>query len=72
MADNVENNNELTELSPSEYFEQVKERKNRITDDDLQKVYENCLELLNKYKITGQKKRYEKTYVPFRMYRKGT
>ena len=27
MADNIENNNELTELSPSEYFEQVKERK---------------------------------------------
>ena len=56
MADNVENHNELTELSPSEYFEQVKERKNRITDEDLQKVYDNCLELLNKYKITGQKK----------------
>ena len=56
MADNVENHNELTELSPSEYFEQVKERKNHITDEDLQKVYDNCLELLNKYKITGQKK----------------
>ena len=56
MTDNVENHNELTELSPSEYFEQVKERKNHITDEDLQKVYDNCLELLNKYKITGQKK----------------
>ena len=44
------------ELSPSEYFEQVKERKNHITDGDLRKVYDNCLELLNKYKITGQKK----------------
>ena len=44
------------ELSPSEYFEQVKERKNHITDEDLRKVYDNCLELLNKYKITGQKK----------------
>ena len=44
------------ELSPSEYFEQVKERKNHITDEDLRKVYDNCLELLNKYKITGQRK----------------
>ena len=50
------NNDELIELSPFEYFEQVKERKNKITDRDLQRVYENCLELLNKYKITGQKK----------------
>ena len=58
MAENnVENiENEVVELSPSEYFEQVKERKNHITDEDLQKVYDNCLELLNKYKITGQKK----------------
>ena len=53
---NVENTNEVVELSPSEYFEQVKERKNHITDEDLRKVYDNCLELLNKYKITGQKK----------------
>lgn len=53
MADIV---NTMVELSPSEYFEQVKERKNHITDEDLRRVYENCLELLNKYKITGQKK----------------
>ena len=52
----VENNDEVIELSPSEYFEQVKERKNKITDRELLKVYNNCLELLNKYKITGQKK----------------
>ena len=51
-----ENNDEIIELSPSEYFEQIKERKNHITDNDLQKVYDNCLELLNKYNITGQKK----------------
>lgn len=52
MADNTEK----IELNPSEYFEQVKEKKNHITDEDLQKVYDNCLELLNKYNITGQKK----------------
>lgn len=49
-------NNEVIELSPSEYFEQVKEKKNHITDEDLRKVYDNCLELLNKYNVTGQKK----------------
>lgn len=52
----MEENNAMIELTPSEYFEQVKERKNHITDEDLQNVYDNCLELLNKYKITGQKK----------------
>lgn len=44
------------ELSPSEYFDLIKDKKNKITDEELQKVYDNCLELLNKYKITGQKK----------------
>lgn len=48
--------NKPIELSPSEYFEQIKEKKNHVTDEDLVKVYENCLDLLNKYKITGQKK----------------
>lgn len=52
---NVEENAE-TELTPQQYFEQVKERKHQITDEELVKVYDNCLELLNKYKITGQKK----------------
>lgn len=44
------------ELTPQQYFNKIKERKHNITDDDLVKVYDNCLELLNKYKITGQKK----------------
>lgn len=47
---------EIKELTPQEYFEQVKERKHSITDEELLKVYDNCLELLNKYKITWQKK----------------
>lgn len=42
------------ELSPQEYFDIVKERKQHITDEQLQDVYNNCLELLSKYKITGQ------------------
>lgn len=47
---------EMKELSPSEYFEIVKDRKHNVTDEDLLRLYDNCLELLNKYKITGQKK----------------
>ena len=41
-------------LSPSEYFDAIKGLKNNITDEALVKVYENCLEILNKYKATGQ------------------
>lgn len=44
----------LEELTPSEYFEYVKSKKNTITDKDLQGYYSNCLELINKYNITGQ------------------
>lgn len=57
MAD-IQTNKSLSEqeLTPQQYFDAVKERKNNITDEELQKVYENCLELLNKYRITGQTK----------------
>lgn len=53
---NPEENNPVIELTPQEYFSQIKERKNKISDKELLRIYENCLELLNKYKITGQKK----------------
>lgn len=42
-------------LTPQEYFAAVKERKHSITDEQLRAVYDNCLELLNKYRITGQR-----------------
>lgn len=48
-------NEQKKELTPSEYFEIVKGRKQTVTDDDLSRIYDNCLELLNKYKITGQR-----------------
>lgn len=48
----MENNERL---NPQEYFDAVKERKHHITDEQLKTVYDNCLELLNKYRITGQK-----------------
>lgn len=43
------------ELTPSEYFDAVKSRKNHITDYDLTRIYDNCLELIEKYKLTGQR-----------------
>lgn len=45
-----------SELTPQQYFEEIKDRKHHITDAKLVKVYDNCLDLLNKYKITGQQK----------------
>lgn len=56
VLENQEQGTENDVLSPAEYFGAIKERKNHITDKDLQNVYDNCLELLNKYKVTGQVK----------------
>jgi len=42
------------EITAQEYFDIVKARKQTVTDEDLQRVYDNCLELINKYQITGQ------------------
>jgi len=46
----------VEDLSPSEYFDLMKDKRQNITDVELQRVYDNCLTLLNKYKITGQVK----------------
>lgn len=54
MAEN--NVNDMTNLSPSEYFDIIKDKKNTITEEELCKVYDNVLELVNKYVITGQRK----------------
>lgn len=42
------------ELSPSEYFDLLKGKRQEITDKELSKFYDNALSLLNKYMITGQ------------------
>lgn len=55
-------------FTPDQYFHLIKERRQNITDADLQKIYDNCLELLNKYRITGQKKRSTQTSIPSGMY----
>lgn len=44
----------MEKLSPQKYFDQIKDKKKTCTDELLNKVYDNCLTLLNKYKITGQ------------------
>lgn len=43
-------------ITPKQYFEMVKDRRQTITDDELKKIYDNCLVLLNKYMVTGQTK----------------
>lgn len=54
MRDTIQNKDNVIEISPQQYFNTIKEKKNKITDEELLRVYENCLDLLNKYKITGQ------------------
>lgn len=54
MRDTIQNKDNVIEISPQLYFNTIKEKKNKITDEELLRVYENCLDLLNKYKITGQ------------------
>lgn len=55
-----EQNSASEEISPQQYFDAVKERKHEIDDEQLKAVYDNCLELLNKYVITGQTRGAEK------------
>ena len=43
------------ELTPFQYFEEVKSRKAKITDRELARIYENCLELIEKAKRLEEK-----------------
>ena len=43
------------ELNPAEYFDMIKERKQKVTDESLDAYYENVLVLLSKARRTGQK-----------------
>jgi hypothetical protein len=49
-------NNGTKEITPKEYFELLKTKKSEITDDELKKIYSNCLTLMKKYVTTGQVK----------------
>lgn len=53
MTTNAQNTN-LGEVSPSQYFEILKDRKKKITDQQLIQFYDNAISLLNKYHTTGQ------------------
>lgn len=44
----------VDDVTPSVYFEHVKNSKKDIEDENLQVVADNCLTLLNKAKLTGQ------------------
>ena len=51
------NNNSNEEgISPSSYFDVVKGKRTEVTDESLDKYYENCMALVSKYEITGQTK----------------
>ena len=47
-------------MTPSEYFSYVKEKKNHIEEEDLRQIYENALNMIKIYQITGQTKSIEK------------
>ena len=52
----------LAELTPTQYFDLLKGMKKDITEADIENVLNNCLELMKKPKITGQKKMAKKIY----------
>lgn len=54
MNTNAQNTQNLEEMSPSKYFEILKDRKKKITDEELIQFYDNAMALLNKYQVTGQ------------------
>lgn len=43
-----------TPMTPSDYFNEVKSKKKKMTNEELKEVAQNCLELLEKYRKTGQ------------------
>lgn len=47
---------ENNELEPKVFFDYLKSKKQGITDEDLTKFYDGCLQLVHKHEITGQKK----------------
>lgn len=54
MDTNAQNTQNLGEMSPSKYFEILKDRKKKVTDKELLQFYDNAMTLLNKYQATGQ------------------
>lgn len=59
MQDTIDSVEER-ELTPTQYFELVKNKKHTIDDETLKNFYDSCLVLLNKYKKTKQVKAMKK------------
>jgi len=47
--------NEQLNLTPQEYFDQVKEKKQHVTDEMLNQVYDNCLRFLINIRLQVKK-----------------
>lgn len=62
MATKKEETTEKKTMSPSEYFDLLKGKREKATRETLQNLYDNACALMNKYKITGQRTGAEKLY----------
>lgn len=49
-------NKKNVEIEPKDYFDNLKDKVDTISDKDLVEFYNGCLALIDKYKITGQKR----------------
>lgn len=50
----------MDKMTPTEYFEEVKRKRETLTDESLTDFYDNCIKLFNKYHATGQTRAMEK------------
>lgn len=62
MATKKDETAEKKTMSPSEYFDLLKGKREKATRETLQNLYDNACALMNKYKITGQRTGAEKLY----------
>lgn len=60
LGETEKESNEREIITPSEYFLRVKEKQNKVTDKYLNDYYDNCIQLINKYKKTGQQEALKK------------
>ena len=56
MENEIIKNENQKEITPSEYFETLKGKKVETNSEELNKFYDVCMRLVNKYKITNQKR----------------
>ena len=59
---NVENTEELKEISPAEYFELVKSKMEEEKEENVRKIYDVTLNKMKKYMISGQVKAAKELY----------